>query len=295
MAGQVVQGATRPGLKNVYTLIAYLILLQAFTGLQPWQFLPRQLAQHQQYQTPGQNRASAADTYFKPMAGDPAAITVTMQIGPACDCLHAYGAHVCIWCYMFGCLLLCLLADLVLPHGYQLEEHFVTTGDGYVLRMFRIPPCRCPGQATLGSNSCYSADACPTQAGNSTIERTLSSNNVTAAPVVFMQHALMDTSAGWLLLGPKKALALQLADAGFDVWMTNTRGNRYSRNHTHLDPDLDAAFWQFNVDDLVEYDLPASIQYVQGATGKQRMVYIGYSQVRLMCQFQPHRLAVTAC
>jgi hypothetical protein len=31
------------------------------------------------------------------------------------------------------------MAALVVPYGYQLEQHFVTTIDGYILRMFRIP------------------------------------------------------------------------------------------------------------------------------------------------------------
>ena len=30
------------------------------------------------------------------------------------------------------------MAELVEPHGYPLEEHFVTTTDGFILRMFRI-------------------------------------------------------------------------------------------------------------------------------------------------------------
>lgn len=45
---------------------------------------------------------------------------------------------------IFPCVLLPLLADLVLPYGYPLEEHFVTTQDGYILRMYRIPHGRDP-------------------------------------------------------------------------------------------------------------------------------------------------------
>lgn len=37
-----------------------------------------------------------------------------------------------------------------------------------------------------------------------------------------------------------------LADAGFDVWLTNARGNTYGRAHTYLDPDRDKEFWQFS-------------------------------------------------
>lgn len=30
-------------------------------------------------------------------------------------------------------------ADRVVPYGYPLDEHFVTTSDGYILRLFRMP------------------------------------------------------------------------------------------------------------------------------------------------------------
>lgn len=37
---------------------------------------------------------------------------------------------------------LCIASELVVGTGYPLEEHFVTTADGYVLGVYRIPHSR---------------------------------------------------------------------------------------------------------------------------------------------------------
>jgi hypothetical protein len=48
-----------------------------------------------------------------------------------------------------------------------------------------------------------------------------------------------------------------LADAGYDVWVGNSRGNRYSREHTqHTTKDRE--FWDFTWSEMADYDLPAA-------------------------------------
>ena len=44
-------------------------------------------------------------------------------------------------------------------------------------------------------------------------------------------------AATWLLLPPESSLAFVLADKGFDVWLANTRGTKFSQGHTSLGPD----------------------------------------------------------
>lgn len=68
-----------------------------------------------------------------------------------------------------------------------------------------------------------------------------------------------------------------LANAGYDIWLGNSRGNKHSRKHTKYNPDKDAAFWEFSFQHMADYDLPAVFKYINNVTG-QKVHYIGHSQ-----------------
>lgn len=73
-------------------------------------------------------------------------------------------------------------------------------------------------------------------------------------------------------------LGYVLSDLGYDVWMGNARGNRYSKNHTSLNSDY-VEFWDFTFHEMGKYDLPANIDYILANTGYDQLHYIGHSQV----------------
>jgi lysosomal acid lipase/cholesteryl ester hydrolase len=129
--------------------------------------------------------------------------------------------------------------ELVQKYGYPVEEHIVETEDGYLLTHFRIPHGR---------------------AGASARRR---------RPVI-LQHGIASASDMWILMGPERSL-----DAGYDVWLTNARGNRHSWKHVTLAPDC-ASFWNFSWHEMGYYDIPATIDYIMAITG-EKLYYIGHS------------------
>ena len=65
---------------------------------------------------------------------------------------------------------------------------------------------------------------------------------------------------------------------GFDVWMGNTRGNTWSKNHTYLDTCKGCKdFWEFSWDDAALNDYPAEIDYILEQTGQEELLFVGYS------------------
>ncbi|KIZ02314.1 Lipase member M [Monoraphidium neglectum] len=72
-------------------------------------------------------------------------------------------------------------------------------------------------------------------------------------------------------------MGFYLADAGFDVWVANSRCNSYSAGNREY-RSTDAGYWQSSLDELALLDLPATIDAVLRMTGAPQLSVVGHSQ-----------------
>lgn len=88
----------------------------------------------------------------------------------------------------------------------------------------------------------------------------------------------MMNSEVWVCMSEEhRCLVFTLVENGYDVWLGNNRGNKYSKKSTQYSPASNA-FWNFSMDDFAFHDIPDTIEYVLGTTGQPSLSYIGFSQ-----------------
>ncbi|XP_033213978.1 lipase 3-like isoform X2 [Belonocnema kinseyi] len=133
------------------------------------------------------------------------------------------------------------LKTLVNDYGYAFEVHHVTTEDGYILELHRIP---------------------------GVINKT--SSEIKKRKVALLLHGLLGSSFTWIMIGPKRSLAFILVDKGYDVWLLNNRGNTYSRKHVSK-LETSYGFWDFSWHEMGIYGLPAAIDYVLNNTNQSSL------------------------
>uniref|UniRef100_A0A8C8BK86 Lipase n=1 Tax=Otus sunia TaxID=257818 RepID=A0A8C8BK86_9STRI len=141
-------------------------------------------------------------------------------------------------------------SEIIRYHGYPSEEHQVPTEDGYILGVFRIP---------AGRNSQNTATA-PRK-----------------KPAVLLHHGTLGDAIHWISNLPNNSLGFILADAGYDVWLGNSRGDTWSLKHKTLKP-CQKEFWQFSFDEIGKYDIPAELYFIMNKTGQKDVYYVGHSE-----------------
>ena len=122
-----------------------------------------------------------------------------------------------------------------------------TTEDGYINTAFRI--C---GKKTYANDE------------NPYIKKPVAINK---KPVAIYQHGLLDCCAS-IVNNEEKSLGLKLVEKGYDLWINNSRGNRYSRDHKLFDVDNNTErFFDFSFQEMAQFDQPALWDYVLKTTG----------------------------
>ena len=144
--------------------------------------------------------------------------------------------------------------EIIMSNGYQAEIHKVKAEDGYINTAYRIT-------GILGSKETLTAHKRP--------------------PVIF-QHGLHDDSTSYFVNEKESVIPFQLVEEGYDVWLTNVRGNIYSYEHmdiqTHDSKIGNSDYFKFTYDDMAKYDLPSYLDYILDRSEYKKALYVGHSQ-----------------
>ncbi|RMX99661.1 hypothetical protein D0866_16023, partial [Hortaea werneckii] len=143
--------------------------------------------------------------------------------------------------------------------GYVAEEHIVQTKDGYLLGLHRVVGRQGSAEGQQGQR---------VNSGEGSIRK----------KVVYLHHGLLMNSEVWVCLTDReRCLPFVLVEQGYDVWLGNNRGNKYSKKSVHSKP-TEARFWDFSMDQFAFHDIPDSINYILETTRQPNLSYIGFSQ-----------------
>ncbi|KAJ3024445.1 UNVERIFIED_CONTAM: hypothetical protein HDU68_008154 [Siphonaria sp. JEL0065] len=96
----------------------------------------------------------------------------------------------------------------------------------------------------------------------------------TKLPGVILWHGLGLSASSWVCNPSSRVhsnLAFLLADSGFDVWLVDGRG-------VISDKKGKQTSWNFSIDEIGYLDVPSVVDYVLGATGRESVSFIGFSQ-----------------
>lgn len=138
-----------------------------------------------------------------------------------------------------------LFKSLIPSELYNIEEHTVTTSDGYILKLFRV--------------------------NSKDFQKPKIQKRV-----VYLQHGIIDSADGWFMGGINNSIGFHFANKGFDVWVGNSRGNKYS--HSHVSAMIThKQYFDFSWEQMAQYDIPSFFDYITHHTSQPKINYVGHS------------------
>ena len=137
------------------------------------------------------------------------------------------------------------IETLVTQYGFNLSSMQVATQDGCILTVF----CVTDPQVDVGM----------------------------ARPPVLLQHGFEDSATTWVINPPNQSLGFMLASEGYQVYLANSRGNRYSTGILPHAP-RSRAYWEWSFDEMAQYDLPAVISAIKQRAGASSVPIVAHSQ-----------------
>lgn len=175
------------------------------------------------------------------------------------------------------------VSEIIRSRGFIAEEYDVTTADGYILTIQRIvnPLVKAEdrGKPVIMQHGLMS----------SSVDWVINSLNV--RPTAFSKANRSDETLEDAEILPDlsltdtqehpNSLGFYMANRGYDVFLSNSRGNIYGMRHVSMSK-FNPRFWSFTFDEQIKFDLPAVIKFVQELTNKTKVGYVGHSQGTLM-------------
>lgn len=129
--------------------------------------------------------------------------------------------------------------------GYKVENHLVTTSDGFIIELQHI----------INPNDTPEARA--------------------QRYPVMMLHGLLQAAAAYSTSG-EHSLSFFLLESGYDVWLANNR-NGFNPKHTHYNY-LNLGLWSWRIKEMGTKDLPAMVNHVLEKTGAEKLALVTHSQ-----------------
>ncbi|KAL3277196.1 hypothetical protein HHI36_012547 [Cryptolaemus montrouzieri] len=135
------------------------------------------------------------------------------------------------------------LEELIRKFGFDgLETRFVTTKDGYILKILRIK--------RKGANEMM--------------------------PILFV-HGL-SACADTFFVNKNNSAPVVFANNDYDIWFLNSRGTEHSLTHSIWNSTTEKEFWLFSWQEIGLIDLPLAIDMVLENNVHEKLILVGHSE-----------------